>query len=159
MWHKLVTSFFEDGQVSDSESDTRIPDQLFALRRDLENLTRSYIDKLVASQSSASEYATMLNTILDSIGDGLFVVDKDERVILANREAIRLIGVDISQLQRRPFLDNYTFFEVDGQTPIAPDNEPYSIALREKASVQREGLVRGPILGKKDGGFGLTRHR
>jgi PAS domain S-box-containing protein len=135
--------------VSDSkpESDTSIPDHLFKVRGQIEDLTRQYIAKLLDSRASADSHAAMLNTILESVGDGLFVVDKDETIILANREATRLAGADMDNLPRRQFLDQYKFFEVDGTTPIEQSAEPYAIALREGISVQKEGFVMGPNIG------------
>ncbi|MDZ4834255.1 MAG: ATP-binding protein [Candidatus Melainabacteria bacterium] len=129
------------------ESDTGIPEQLFKVRSQIEDLTKQYIEKLMDSRASANSHAAMLNAILESVGDGLFVVDKDETIILANREAIRLVGSDIGTLPRRQFLDQYKFFEVDGTTPIAQSAEPYSIALKEGTSVQKEGFVTGPNIG------------
>lgn len=136
--------------MSDSVSPSdapNVPEHLFAVRRKLEDLTRLYVDKLIESSASASNHALMMNAILDSIGHGLVVVDKDENIILANREAARMVGAEIKEQPRRQFLDNYKFFEADGITPISESAEPYAVALREKKTVQKEGFVRGPNIG------------
>jgi signal transduction histidine kinase len=130
-----------------SQTDQSIPEHLFAVRRKLEDLTRLYVDKLIDSSVSASNEVLMLNAILDSIGHGLVVFDKDENIILANREAARIVGAEIDDQPRRQFLDNYKFFEANGLTPLSESEEPFAIALREKKSVQKEGFVRGPNIG------------
>lgn len=132
---------------SKSESDTGIPEQLFKLHGQIEELTKLYVQRLLDSRDSAANHAAMLNTILDSVGDGLWVVDKDETIILANKAATRLLGVELEKLQRRQFLDQYQIFEVDGTTPVPQSAEPYSIALRDQVSVRKEGFVRGPNTG------------
>jgi len=71
---------------------TRSPEQVFALREDVEKLTREYIMAILESKHSAESEATKLLSILDSIGDGLIVFDGNMKLVLINQAAVQIVG-------------------------------------------------------------------
>ena len=131
---------------SNSATESEPQDKLFEVRDQLESLTKRFIENLVASQATVATKAKLLNTILQSVGDGLIVFDKDEQVLLANPAATRLAGMNIQQLSRGELLRRYSFFKDDGRTPLPESEEPYEIARGERRPAEIEGFVTGPHL-------------
>lgn len=121
-------------------------EQLFKLRNQLESLTRLYIDNLFASQKSANEFAKILQTILESVADGLIVYDEEDNIILANEGAIRLCGLNIEHMSYREIINNYQFYDSDGKTPIPHERMPHRIAHKKGITVEKEGLIKGESL-------------
>jgi signal transduction histidine kinase len=134
--------------VSESESTTsaKFHDDLFYARQKLEALTKRYVEGLFASQEAAVGHAHLLSTILDSVGDALIVVDKHEKILLVNREAVRLGGWNMEEMDRSEFVRRYKFYKDEGKTLLPADEEPYAVALRERRCVQIEGFVTGEHL-------------
>lgn len=57
-----------------------------------------------------------LSTILQSIGDGVFVIDPDLKIILINQTAAQMTGADITQAVGRPYQEVLRFvFEGSGE--------------------------------------------
>lgn len=118
-------------------------DQLFKLRGELELLTKLYIESLFASRDNTAKFAKMLYSILDSIADGLLVNDRDGKVLLANKRAIDLCGIDMLKMSREEFIDRYQIYEADGETRIPIDQLPYEIVRKGGKTAEKEGLVKG----------------
>ena len=131
-----------------SATEFQSQEDLFSARDQVESLTKRFIENLVASRETLARQTALLSTVLDSIGDGVIVFDSSGAIILANREAIRLAGLNMQQLSRSEFVRNYTFFKEDGRTPLPQSEEPYAVALKERRSVQMEGLATGAPLQK-----------
>lgn len=131
---------------SESISHSKFQDNLFQARQRLEALTKKYVEDLFASEEAAAGHAHLLSTILDSVGDGLVVVDKNERILLVNREAVRLGGWNMEQMDRSEFTRRYKFYKDEGKTLLPADEEPYAVALRERRSAHIEGFVTGEHL-------------
>lgn len=121
-------------------------DELFRIRAELESLTKNYIEKLTQDKDSVHDHAKLLITILDSIADGLIVVDQDENIVLANKAALRLARCNLQELSRPELSQKFKFLKDDGKTPYPKEQEPYAIAKREKKTAQVEGLVLGDDL-------------
>ncbi len=129
-------------------SDTSPPiEELFKVREEIEFLTKTYIERLAAEKGSLEDHAKLLITILDSIADGLIVVDKNEKIVLANKRALQMARSNIRELTRPELSQKYQFLKNDGKTVLPREQEPYSIALNEKRTAQVEGLIVGDDLG------------
>ncbi|WP_412738061.1 ATP-binding protein [Krasilnikovia sp. MM14-A1259] len=94
--------------------------------------------ELADQRGQARQHATLLSTIIDSMGDGLSVVDAEGRVVLRNRAAVRLLGEVsvVGDAHRR-------LRHLDG-SPVTTDALPHTRAL---AGAHVEGddlLVRKP---------------
>ncbi|WP_412747420.1 ATP-binding protein [Krasilnikovia sp. M28-CT-15] len=83
----------------------------------------SLLRELAGQRTQAREHATLLSTIIDSMGDGLSVVDASGRVVLRNRAAVRLLGEVsvVGDAHRR-------LRHLDG-TPVATEALPHTRAL------------------------------
>ncbi len=137
----------------ENESDSLTADQadeLFEVRDKLETLTKQFVDSLVSSKQEADTNAKLLHAILNSIGDGVIVFGKDERIILVNRAAANHAGWNMQQLTRSEFIRLYDLYKEDGVTLIPDEEQPFHIALNERRSARCEGKVFGPRL-PKDG--------
>ncbi len=79
--------------------------------------------------------------ILDSVGDGLIVVDANRKILLANQAAIGIAGWEIAKLSMSELHNRYKRFKEDGKTPLLEDEEPLAIALNEGRAVEAVGYV------------------
>jgi signal transduction histidine kinase len=109
-------------------------------------MTRAYVDELSRSQQALSEHAYVLSAILDSIGAGLIVFNKEHKVILANRTMIRLAGRDLTNLHRNEMVKMYSFFKDEGNTRINEEEMPYAKAVKEKTASSMEAFALGESL-------------
>lgn len=109
-------------------------------------LTKKYVEDLFASEEAAAGHAHLLSTILDSVGDGLVVVDRNEKILLVNREAVRLGGWNMERMDRSEFIRRYKFYKDEGKTLLPAEEEPYAVALKERRSAHIEGFVTGEHL-------------
>lgn len=131
---------------SESISHSKFQDNLFQARQRLELLTKKYVEDLFASEEAAAGHAHLLSTILDSVGDGLVVVDRNEKILLVNREAVRLGGWNMERMDRSEFIRRYKFYKDEGKTLLPAEEEPYAVALKERRSAHIEGFVTGEHL-------------
>lgn len=72
------------------------------------------IDNVAASQKTIKEERDHLQAVLKSIGDGIFVIDRDRNVILMNPVAERILGVGFGQIADKK-LDNFFAVYKDDQ--------------------------------------------
>jgi PAS domain S-box-containing protein len=77
------------------------------------------------------------------MGDGIVVLDREGRLLLANPAARRMLDANLLQADpKRPIL-NGSYFLSDGETPCAPENLPLARAVRGEAVDHAEIFVRG----------------
>ncbi len=130
--------------------------ELFQLRAELEQLTQDYVNSLVDSEEARANHAEFLTTILDSIADGLVVYDCKEKVILANQAAAKLVGMDLSGLDKSSIREKFLTFKNKGGEPFKVSDEPYFHALNQKEACEKEGYISGDSIDR--GGFWLRAH-
>lgn len=129
-----------------TDTSTPLPEaaeRLFKLRAEIESLTRGFVTQLLQSQASAETQVCFLNTIFKSIGAGLLVFDEHLNVVLANEAAIRLAGGPLQNLTRADLRQRYSFFVEGTDCELSPEEEPIVVALREKRTVEVEGVIKG----------------
>lgn len=76
-----------------------------------------------------------LSTILHSIGDGVFVVDKDLNIVLTNKIATDLAGVKMDETIGKPYKDIFTFILED----TGATNEGFLLDALRTGEVQMMG--------------------
>ncbi|GAA4949346.1 ATP-binding protein [Actinoplanes utahensis] len=103
------------------------------------------IRQLRGAEHAAARQARMLNTIVDSMAEGLMVVDAEGRFLLRNPAVRRLVGGTVSGSDRMGRPDQYGLFHPDGR-PLAPDEMPYRRALAGTDVRDVDILVRNPGL-------------
>lgn len=106
-------------------------------------------EELARSEATLREQSRILQSILDSMGDGVYVADGTGRVTMMNPAAEQLTGPiapgseTIAERARRPW-----FFESDGVTPLdATELQLYRSAHGERMD-DEEVLIRRPGFGQ-----------
>ena len=78
----------------------------------LRRSTKEQLDNYAAIKAEK----TKLKTLLESIGDGVFVIDQDKRVVLFNQAAATISGFKAEQVIGKPYDNTLKFsFEKDGK--------------------------------------------
>ncbi|MFI7600138.1 ATP-binding protein [Actinoplanes sp. NPDC049681] len=101
------------------------------------------LQDLRASEKTAGDQATMLVTIVDSMAEGLVVMDHDGRVILRNSAAARLTGGVVSTSGQAAEAGFYGLFHADG-TPLSTGELPYRRASESGEPYSMDIVVRNP---------------
>lgn len=83
--------------------------------------------RLAEARRQSDERARLLSAVLESMNEGLVVVEDGGRVLVINSASKRLLGLTELQGQVRPAAD-YQLFHADG-TPLADDEMPGTRAL------------------------------
>ncbi|WP_229074442.1 diguanylate cyclase domain-containing protein [Actinoplanes sp. DH11] len=104
---------------------------------------RELVAQLRAAEHAAARQARMMSTIVDSMAEGLTVVDAQGRFLLRNPAVRRLVGGVVSASDRIAKPDFYGLFHPDGR-PLAPDEMPYRRALAGRDVRNMDILVRNP---------------
>ena len=80
------------------------------------------------ARASSQAQARLMSTIVDSLDDGLAVVDADGRILLRNPAGVALMGAVDPDATRVAPAQEYGLFHPDG-TPLAEEELPYVQAL------------------------------
>ena len=95
----------------------------------------------------------LLRTIIDSMGDGVIVVDDQGRLILFNKAGKSIIGYDFTELSLEERVRKFGNFLPDKVTPFPIEELPVARALRGEATDQTEIFIRNE---KKPGGLWVS---
>ena len=131
---------------SELKKSANIPEQLRSAHQKLEELTNRYILEILSSKESSEEYAKKLLTVLNCLGEGLLVFDKDMSLILANMAASKLAGAGMGKCSRDDLRATYQAFKRDGITPLSVEEEPLVIAMKERRAAKAELLIKSQTL-------------
>jgi diguanylate cyclase (GGDEF)-like protein/PAS domain S-box-containing protein len=97
---------------------------------------------LEAAGDDARSQATLLEAILNSIGDGVGVVDEHGDFLLHNDAAKSLLGIDEDRGGAENWQEHYGIFTADGRTPFPSDDLPLVRALAGECTDQVEMVIR-----------------
>jgi PAS domain S-box-containing protein len=106
---------------------------------------RARTDELACSEALLRGQKLILQSVLDSMGDGVYVADAGGQVIMMNPAAEKFTGLvqpgsaTIAERARRPW-----FFRSDGVTPVGPEQLQLSRCARGEAMDDEEVLIRRP---------------
>jgi PAS domain S-box-containing protein len=75
----------------------------------------------------------ILQSVLDSMAEGVVVADQKGRIVVANRAAEQLAGVGNEPSDPNEWAKTYGLFLTDGVTPIAADQVPLTRTIRGEA--------------------------
>nr|WP_255645931.1 diguanylate cyclase [Actinoplanes polyasparticus] len=101
------------------------------------------IRQLRTEQESTARQANLMSAIVDSMTEGLNVVDEQGRLLLRNPAVRKLVGGVVSPAGQMTGPDYYGLFHPDG-TPLAPEDMPYRRALAGTDVRGMDILVRNP---------------
>ncbi|WP_425393504.1 ATP-binding protein [Actinokineospora enzanensis] len=99
------------------------------------------IAELATEKEHASERAELMGAIIDSMGDGLVVIDRDGRIALRNPASARLMGGHISPDDTVADSVHYGLFHPDG-TPFVDAEMPHRRVLAGESVSEMDVLVR-----------------
>jgi diguanylate cyclase (GGDEF)-like protein len=101
------------------------------------------VSQLRTEQETAAGQAKLMSAIVDSMTEGLTVVDEQGRLLLRNPAVRRLLGGVVSSSGQMAQPDYYGLCHPDGQ-PVAPEQMPYRRALAGTDVRGMDILVRNP---------------
>jgi len=98
--------------------------------------------ELRAAEEESRRQASLLSAIMDSLGDGVSVIDETGTFLLFNPAATALLGVGADVSGPEEWQAHYGLFRPDGHTPWPLDEMPPVRALRGESSKGVEIIVR-----------------
>ncbi len=119
----------------------------------LHDVTESERGRIELRQTAAKlrERAQLMNTIFQTMSDGVVVVDGNGRFTLFNQSAQRLVGIGASDTAPDEWTQHYGLFHVDRVTPFAEGDLPLVRAMGGESVDDVEIFVRN--LGMREGNF------
>ena len=130
-------------QLACDELEGRIADRTAELIAANESLQRE-IEQRIRAEAHSKRQARILQSVLDSMGDGLIVADQDERLVLINPIGAELLGVDQSQAAAENWSWFKNAFQRDMATPYPADKRPIARAIRGESVAGEEIYYRLP---------------
>jgi PAS domain S-box-containing protein len=100
-------------------------------------------EELASSRVALETQTLMLQSVLDSIGEGLIAADREGNFLIWNDSADKLMGRSAANLPTEQWTPHYKVFLPDGVTPCPPERLPLVRALHGE-SVQVELMVEHP---------------
>ena len=98
--------------------------------------------ELRSAEAESRRQAGLLGAIMDSLGDGVGVVDESGTFLLHNPAAKALLGVGEDVTGPDAWQQHYGLFRADGHTPFPVEEMPLVRALRGEASDGVEMVIR-----------------
>jgi len=120
-----------------TQAEERLTGQAEELSRQAEELTRS--------QQALETQTLMLQSVLDSISEGLVAADEAGKFLLWNAAARRIVGMGAANVPPEQWTDHYGTFLPDTVTPFPSEQNPLLRAIRGEACTA-EMYVRNPEL-------------
>ena len=103
---------------------------------------RKHQIELQRTAAELRDHAHLMDTIFQTISDGVVVVDAQGRFSLFNRSAERLVGIGASETTPDEWTEHYGLYHTDRITPFAQEDLPLVRALRGESSDNVEMFVR-----------------
>jgi PAS domain S-box-containing protein len=100
-------------------------------------------EELADSRQALETQTHMLQSVLDSMGEGLIAADREGHFLIWNDAAKKLMGRGASDLRTEQWTPHYKVFLPDGFTPYPPDLLPLVRALQGE-SVRVELMIEHP---------------
>ncbi len=107
----------------------------------LSERNQRFLDFLKESGDDADLRSKILARIIDTVADGLIVLDEKLTIVLANLAAAKLASWQIEDMTRDELRKRYHFFSDEGITPLPFDQEPIVIATRERRACEMTAYV------------------
>jgi PAS domain S-box-containing protein len=98
---------------------------------------------LRAELKRSHEAYEVLDTVINSMQEGLAVVDRKGTVLMTNRAAERVLPEGSMSSHPQEWPDTMGLYHADGRTPVTPEDLPAARALRGDTGVMRL-LIRNP---------------
>ncbi len=128
-------------RAGQAELKKRVRDRTRSLAELKEMLRRTIADRMKADDALVRSNRT-LQSILDSIGDGVVVADENGRFIQFNPAAERILRDHIRNIPPDEWTEHYGVFLPDKVTPYPPDQLPLARAMRGEVVSETEVFMR-----------------
>ena len=109
-----------------------------------EELSRQAAE-LLRSQQALETQTLMLQSVLDSMAEGLVAADEQGKFIIWNPAARKILGLGAANLPAPDWTRHYGLYQEDMVTPFPPDRLPLARAIRGESS-SAQMFVRNPEL-------------
>jgi PAS domain S-box-containing protein len=100
--------------------------------------------RVVDGAEALASQARVMQSILDSMGEGVVVADGSGRVFLMNQAAERVHGFGVRETTPDQWSVTYNLFETDGVTPFPVEDLPLTRAMRGEPVDDVEVVIRPP---------------
>ena len=125
----------------------RYPDQTTAgavvVFHDVTEIKKSE-EKLRQANDELREQNRFMETVFESISDGVVVADSSGRLTMANTSAKRMVGMDITNAPSDDWSTIYGTFHPDEVTPFPSEQLPLVRAINGESSNDIELFIRNP---------------
>lgn len=137
----------------EDKSKAQLIDELKAMRQkgaaleaeaSARNQTAEELEKQVAALRRSAGTLRTLQTILDSIGDGVVVADENGKFLLWNPAAEQIVGIGPTDTSPDEWTEQYGAFEPDMVTPRPTNEHALVRAIRGEAVDEAEVFLRNP---------------
>jgi signal transduction histidine kinase len=102
-------------------------------RKGAEAVLAKQAAELVISRRALETQTLMLQSVLDSIDEGLVAADEKGKFILWNPAATKIVGLGAANVPPDRWTDHYGTFLPDTVTPLPPEENPLMRAIRGEA--------------------------
>ena len=117
--------------------------------------TKKAETQLRESVANHHEQNQMMQTIFDSMSDGLIVVDSDGEYLLSNKSAEQILGKRANVAVGEQ-IETFGLYRTDETTPYTRDELPLSKALRNESTDRKDMIVRNE---ERPSGVRIKRQR
>ncbi len=158
VWHGEIRNRAKDGSfhwvdativpLLDSNSKPR---QYMAIRtviterKQAEAALSAQAEELGRSRQELEDQKLMLQSVLDSMVEGLVAADENGKFILWNPAAAKIVGMDAANVPAQEWTQHYGVYLPDTVTPFPPEKNPLFLAIRGEVS-STEMFLRNPDL-------------
>jgi PAS domain S-box-containing protein len=129
-------------QLLEAQEQT-VNEQAQRLEQSLKEL-RQRADDQAASETALREQTRILQSILDSMGDGVIVADENGRFFVFNPAAEQILGIGATDTPPADWSERYRLFLPDMTTPFPPAEVPLARAIRGESVTGVELFIRAP---------------
>jgi len=109
-----------------------------------EELSRQ-TEELIRSRHALEAQTLMLQSVLDSMQEGLVAADEQGKFIIWNPAATKIVGMGAANVPPGEWNAHYGVYLADGVTPFPPEKNPLLLAIHGEAGTA-EMYVRNPDL-------------
>jgi len=99
--------------------------------------------ELIRSRQALEAQTLMLQSVLDSMAEGLVAADEEGKFVIWNPAADKILGRGAADISSRQWTEHYELYRADMVTPFPTDQLPLVRAIRGEASTS-EMFVRNP---------------